>query len=424
MIEQSFRTEVVKCPGCESNIKLSIGRYAGGMNDNGGWILQCKKCPTKFPYSAKNPNDLSRVLSGAKVLDSWDDEVEGNKQDILAKYGLQEFPDDFAFKNLAIVDVGEYETQTFSHTEENIFYCSACNRSFEPQLYTQLTQKLMFVNAAIRPYINMSVKGRWGEPDSIIVPLNFVCKCGLKTKAVFYKKFDPNELPIHKPEEFILVDVLGANLELSIDGVFDRDSCLQVLQKLLIRWQVYFNKVVLAVPFIGFDFPKSDQQRVDLWHWILKNTEPSKTFLLTRKKTLTSFLSGASNTGLDVKILKEFGLLNPTVDELTSKGAKFKTDFHAKFYAGLDKEKAEVLAGSFNIHEGGYMENIHFKSYDFKSFTARYMNKMGLHIAPAALKETGEILFVHERQDKLFEATVEKYSTSRRDAVMNFISKL
>ncbi len=69
-MEPSFDRNVVNCPGCKSNINISVGRYPGGYNDSGGWVLKCATCTEGFPVSVKNPDDLSRVISGASVVAS------------------------------------------------------------------------------------------------------------------------------------------------------------------------------------------------------------------------------------------------------------------------------------------------------------------------------------------------------------------
>lgn len=426
MQELSYKTVIVKCPNttCQTNIQLSIGKVPFGINDSGGWILECEECRTKFPYKVKNPDDYSSVQSGAKILGSWDNEVPDSKAEILKKYNLESFPEDFQFNNLLFVETGEYEKEQFSDIEENIFFCPKCNTHLEPIAYSQLENKLESINRAIASYLNYYLKGRAGNPDSIIILSDYICSCGFETKLVLTKKFKEKELPIENKHELILIDVIGSNLEFTIDGIYNRDSCLSVLQKLLIRWQVYYNKVFLAVPFIGFDFKNSEEQRVELWNWILKNTLPEKIILLTRKATFTSFLKGSSNTGLDINILKEYGLLNPTVEELTEKKALFKTNFHAKFYAGFDRKMTEVLVGSFNIHEGGYVENIHFKKYDFGDFFKRYVLNMGVLFDPRKIDESGEILFITEKKDHSFSSNIEKYETSRREKIMEVIDKL
>ncbi|GAA0524800.1 hypothetical protein [Chitinophaga japonensis] len=426
MFDIIHNTVVVKCPNpsCKANIQLSVGKVPGGVNDSGGWILECERCKTKFPYSVKNPDDYSSVEKGAKILDTWDNDIPDSKKEVLKKHGLESFPNDFSYENLLFTQTGEYEKTSFNDIEENIFFCPKCKTHLEPILYSQLPSKLPSINNAIKEYLNYYVKGSAGNPDSIIVTIDYKCSCGFDTKAVLYKAFKESELPIQEGHELILIDVLGADLEYTIDGIYNRDNCLSVLQKLLIRWQVYYNRVFLAVPFIGFDFKNSEAQRVELWNWILKNTLPHKTTLLTRKATLNSFLEGSANTGLDINVLKHYGLLNPTVDELTEKKALLKTDFHAKFYAGFDRKNAELLVGSFNIHEGGYVENIHFKSYAFGDFFSKYILKMNIIFDPRTIDEEGEFLFINENtDDKSFVPKVEKYTSSRREKIYELIIK-
>ncbi|WP_345245686.1 hypothetical protein [Nibrella saemangeumensis] len=402
-----------------ANIQLSIGKVPGGENDSGGWILECNKCHMLFPYAVKNPNDYSRVDHGATVLDSWDNEILGDKQEVIKKHNLESFPEDFRFDNLLYVETGEFERPKFSDIEENIFFCPECGTHIEPHVYSQLTHKLTSVNETIEGYMPYYLKGMLGDPDSIIILSDYQCSCEFKTKIVLYKSFKENELPIEDEHELILIDVIGAKLETNIDGIYNRDSCLQVLQKLLIRWQVYYNRVFLAVPFIGFDFKNREAQRVELWNWILKNTVPHKTTLLTRRATFNSFLEGSNNTGLDISVLKSYGLLNPTLSELTEKKALFKTDFHAKFYAGFDRMNSEVLVGSFNIHEGGYVENIHFKKYDFGDFFLKYILKMNIIFDPRFIDEEGEFLLIDESNKRV---TIEKYNTSRRNKILEIIN--
>lgn len=36
-----YRDDIVKCPGCEKPIHISVGRWLGGINGFGGWVLKC-----------------------------------------------------------------------------------------------------------------------------------------------------------------------------------------------------------------------------------------------------------------------------------------------------------------------------------------------------------------------------------------------
>lgn len=413
MFELSYSTEVVKCvnKSCGANINISVGRVPGGVNDPGGWILQCERCKTKFPYPVKNPFDYSSVKSGAEILDKWDDEA-GDKEAVWGKWGLKDFAEDYAYDNLLFVQTGEYEPLTFDEISENIYFCAVCDHHLEPLAYAGLREKLDVINAQIGSYLDVYAKGRSGSPSAVICVTHGVCQCGDKKQYIFYKEFIERELPVKDEYELYLIDATGSDLSKAIDGIYTRDNCLVILQKLLIRWQVFYNKVFLAVPFIGFEFKNSESQRVDLWNWILRYTKPHKTELLTRKATFNSFLQAAKNKGMGIDVLKDYGLLNPTLKELSEKKALFKRDFHAKYYAGFDRQSAEVLAGSFNIHEGSYYENLHYKRYDLGTFFRRYVLDMGIGFDPRIIDEQGEFLFIREKEINKFSVSVEQYKNS------------
>jgi hypothetical protein len=428
MIETSFKKEVCICPNksCGNQIDISIGSFPGGINDYGGWILECNKCSHIFAYEVKNPDDASSITNGgAKKLDSWDRDVPNDKEELFAKYKIENFTNNMQYDTIRVIETGEKERHVFSDIEANIFYCPKCNTHLEPILYGRLASRLNDINAAIGAYMNFYLKGRNGDPKSIIILTEYLCACDHKSKVVLYKEFIERELPAEDIHEFMLIDVIGNALERDIDGVFDRDDCKSILQKLLIRWKVYYNKVLLAVPFIGFDFKfrKQEEQRVELWNWILKNTDPSKTTLVTRKATFKSFLEGSAKTGFPIDTLKRYGLLNPTIDELTEKKALFKTDFHAKFFAGVGTQSTEVLTGSFNIHEGIYVENIHFKSYSTVNFMTKYLLPMKMGFNPGTHDECGEFLLVKENAENKYGATLEKYSTCLADRIAEIISQ-
>jgi hypothetical protein len=60
---------------------------AGGVNDYGGYVLQCDKCGKAYAYHLGRDVVDSRVLSGAKVIDNYDTEV-GDEADVLKRHGL------------------------------------------------------------------------------------------------------------------------------------------------------------------------------------------------------------------------------------------------------------------------------------------------------------------------------------------------
>lgn len=75
------------CPGCGASIEISQNWTAGGINDYGGWVLQCVKCSHIFRLRLGRDIQDSSVRKGAMVLavycDSMDDESI-----VLKRFGL------------------------------------------------------------------------------------------------------------------------------------------------------------------------------------------------------------------------------------------------------------------------------------------------------------------------------------------------
>ena len=146
-MDPTYDRHVVKCPKCESNINLSIGRFPGGVNDSGGWVLKCSACGEKFAVPVKNPDDLSSVVSGASAIDSWDNELE-NKAEVLASHGVIDQPGNV--KRLLIKEFGEPE-DFYDLASRPLYQCGACNEPVDAAAYAALASHLEAVNSAWTP---------------------------------------------------------------------------------------------------------------------------------------------------------------------------------------------------------------------------------------------------------------------------------
>lgn len=65
---------VLKCPKCGNTIRLYVGKFVGGINDNGGVVIKCSVCEKLFPCNIKNPTDSSDIPKGGKIIESWLDD--------------------------------------------------------------------------------------------------------------------------------------------------------------------------------------------------------------------------------------------------------------------------------------------------------------------------------------------------------------
>lgn len=405
-MEPSYDRNIVKCPRCKSNINISIGRYPGGCNDSGGWVLACATCGEKFQVSVKNPEDLSSVVSGASVVASWNNEI-GDKAEVLAEHGLSDGPDQV--DRLLIKEFGEPE-DFYDLTNHSLYQCGSCKEPIDTAAYADLSAKLDLANSALSSHVDFFLASREPAPEGASVRTKFRCKCGAEHQGRFFRKF--SEAHVQGVDDFWLIDVVGAAKAIDIDGVYSRDDCIAILEKLLLRWQATHSAVLLAAPFIGFNYPGARKKIPDLWNWLLKYTDPEKTAIITRKATFKLLKDTAEDTEMDVEFLKSWGLLNPSLETLDEKKAFFKTDFHAKFYCGMSTDHVEILVGSFNIHEGSYVENIHLLRYEFDDFAKRYLLGMKMNIDTALLKKRRRILEIQIEDGRVASRRVVRYGGS------------
>ena len=80
---------LTSCLKCGNEIKIQQVWTPGGMNDYGGWVIECGKCSTKMHIRIGRDVNDSNMISGGKKLDSYDDEI-GNQTEVLGKYCIKE----------------------------------------------------------------------------------------------------------------------------------------------------------------------------------------------------------------------------------------------------------------------------------------------------------------------------------------------
>lgn len=407
------RNEVAKCPYCGANINLAVGRFPGGVNDVGGWILKCNACASLFPLAVKNPDDASSVRSGATIIDSWDDEID-NRAHILAKCGVPDTGK--VVERMLLVTHGEPE-DFYDLDSRALYRCTACGTGLDAKAYEALNEHLASINLAFATYLNWYLaNSHGGAPEGISARVETACTCGRTHEARFYRNF--TESFPERAADYWLIDVAPdvpvpeGRKTLDVDGIFSRDDCIAILEKLLLRWQAGHSAVLLAAPFIGFNFPGAKKKIPDLWNWVLKYTNSVKTLLITRKATFNLLKEVAKDTEMDVEFLKSWGLLNPTLATLDEKKAFFKTDFHAKFYCGISADAVEILVGSFNIHEGSYVENIHLLRYSLEEFSRRYLVGMKMFFDLTPLSKRRSMLEIFADTEGVFRCEEISYSGS------------
>lgn len=167
-----------------------------------------------------------------------------------------------------------------------------------------------------------------------------------------------------------------------IDGIYSRDLSLIHLERLLVRWQMLCDRVVVATPFIGYDFKwstESDKEElIGLWHLLNGLLDMDKTLFYTRPKTYYSLKKNQKELEIPADVLKEWDLmmnLQKVVDNPKTRG-KMKEEFHLKVYAGVFRDRVELYSGSYNVQLNATMENMLLRNTTLGRFKSNYMDVM------------------------------------------------
>lgn len=393
-------------PGCGQRIRVSIGRFPGGVNHRGGFVIECASCHRMSHIPVANPDDLSSVESGGRVVTTWDDDIENSREEALAASNLSEA--DLLSDSILVIPSQEPDDPLFELGDRAIYQCAQCGRNLETQAYSELHKALTAVNRAISDFISGPyLKGYTAKPDAIEVKLNVACDCAAHSLS-FYRSFSERDHHVRTALGFELAGPEDPGMLSDIDGIYSRNECIEIFKKLLLRWRAHNQIVMLVVPFIGFDYPNREEDKLELWNMVLGYTNPARTLLVTRRKTYNSFRETVAKHGFDLAVLKKYGLLAHMLESLDEKKAVFKTDSHAKFYAAVGPQTTEVLSGSFNIHTGEYVENLLFKTYPSATFVSRYLLPLGVLFDFAEVGKVRDVLMLDVEDGAVLRTRCEK----------------
>jgi hypothetical protein len=79
----------LSCPKCDNEVAIARTWTRGGVKDSGGYVLECSKCKHKFAVHLGRDFNPYASIRGATVLDTYDGDVEGDREKVLGSYGLQ-----------------------------------------------------------------------------------------------------------------------------------------------------------------------------------------------------------------------------------------------------------------------------------------------------------------------------------------------
>lgn len=353
-----FRTEhSANCPNCgqphhyvEINFPIE--------NDRGYWEVDCSQCKKLFIIELNNPRESSGKLR--KLIKARYEEPFAGNRSIVAHDVLRHNID----LNL--------NAWRFNYSAAPLYECARDSSDLEGPAQKALRDELAGIVGAYGAALNFLLKGG-PDHEYAVVRVPVKCSCGERHTATYYARLSmgTDDGPTSE-SDFLLADVSGAKLEQTLDGIVSKDDAMDLLEKLVIRWNLLAEQILVVSPFVGTTFMSAEKQ-LAIWEWLLGILDSDKSIFLTRGATWTAYKNAMEKNGVPVGVLEKFGLEN----KLVAVGAR-KQDFHAKFFAGISESRGEVMSGSANLVRGPSVENIGFRVMERTEFEERYLKRMNL----------------------------------------------
>lgn len=359
----------IKCSGkkCKEVFHIYDQKVEGGLNDQYMVTFKCKKCGSMTKCILHNIDHLFQTDS-YELVEKREIYIEDEISSIIAECGEIAIVVGYEHVNEPIHCWTLYDTPFWQNKEYDFEFYATKN----------LFSVMDVINGKWYSYFNAYMAGQHFAPK---VKRIFVCQ-NYKIEDDEYTALwvsDFKEKWKLSVEDFYLIHHSDSE---PIDGIYSRDCLLKYLERLLVRWRALANEVVVATPFIGYDFPFSkDSDKEDLIKlWSLLNglLEMKKTLFFTRPATYSSLKKDQKQIEIPTDVLKEWNLMSnlQKVVDSTKTRAKMKEKFHLKIYAGVFDNHVELFSGSYNVQTNSTMENMCLRNLSREHFNTHYMNAM------------------------------------------------
>ncbi|AIR65046.1 hypothetical protein [Cedecea neteri] len=340
------------CPHCNNVIDYHELKFQV-VNDIGEILAKCQSCENMIGIPCKNP-DESYIVSGADKIDYLDYECEPPSK-------LEKITVHFKYKGDIFRSNPKFDTEAY-----NLYKCHDCDDNLEKKAYETMADQYPEWGRKVVQYISEDISGYGYDAEKSIIKTDFTCDCGKNHSALFYKEFDHRDF---SDDDFLLGNINNCiPLEDRIDGTITKSDFIELIKKLIIRWELLFDKTYLIFPYVGHTRSES-HELLDLWGDIISQSNSNKLKIITKTQTLNSYKNAVSAVFHDYKILSKFKFTPQVIEDATR-----NTRFHAKIYCGVNDNYVECLSGSANIAKGPTHEQLTFKSYDsYATFYERFL---------------------------------------------------
>lgn len=357
MSEIETQKRVALCPECEAPHAYTQVRFRGGVNDAGSWRVTCPKGHA-FLIDLANPSESYAAFAVDARFDAGDALPALTHA---ADQVVHDMPDsDYA--------------PVFDYGAAALYRCATTGQNLELEALAALGRGLEGITEAYATAENFLCGKSAFRGRHAVARVPVPCPCGDPHVATFYCDF-PSGFRGQPIETYQLADVTGVDLPDVLDGLFPKTDVMALLSKLLIRWHLTADRVIVAAPFVGTQWDNEDKRKAR-WSWLLAQLRPDQAMLITRAAAYKAF-KDLKDGDVTYDLLQRYGLANSIVAADVR-----KQDFHAKFFIGLGPEGAEVLSGSANLMDGPSIENIAYRTMTPDRCLERYIAVMGVQLPP------------------------------------------
>jgi len=261
-----------------------------------------------------------------------------------------------------------------------IYNCPTCGRTLDQIAINNLINDLKIneFRALHNSMLNYLLAS--GPTIHWVLLLNeFTCDCGWESTASHITRFiyDPDDT-IEK-EYVKLIHIYGAWHD--VNGLYKGENIKNILESFFLRWNYLSDIILCCAPFI------SSENTYGEWEWLTQNLMPFKYYIITRPQS-KEFLKRLLIFKLksDIEISKDPAFLETLFDvdkfsqrimsPIWAEDHIITIDyFHAKFYAGIFQDHAEIIHSSYNPYywENRQLENAAFTILPKNEFAYRFV---------------------------------------------------
>lgn len=356
------RQHVAKCPRCGRPHHYTEVKFPA-ENDRGSWLAECAGCGGTFTIALLNPDES--YTGGDWIRARFDNHIDPYTGDAPAAGAVARYQ----------LDLKE-DRPRFIYDRNPIYRCGVCDADLEVQALAAVQPHEADIGDRHHQAVQNFLSRRMPEVEHAVVTIPMSCTCGEPRTATFYYAFRTNGSPAPPAADMLLADVSGADLSDTLSGVVTKTAAMDALDKLIVRWRLFADQVLIAAPFVAHQY-KTKAERLAIWERLLVQLDARRTLFLTKAASYAEYKAALKESGLDPDVLADFGLEN----QIVAAGSK-KQNFHAKVYVGLGP-RCEVLSGSANLVEGPSLENVSFAQMVRDRVQRRYLDPLGV-TPPAA----------------------------------------